>query len=217
MGIGYNTSVVRDGLVLYLDAANSKSYPGSETTVFDLSKNSNSTLVNGATVTNNLFVLDGINDFINTNTDSFNLSNSITFEFVLRVGSVTANKVLFGKYDGLTPDMWIGISTSNQRLFAGFYGFSSTFPVTDNIIRHYTITYNSSNGSSVMYINGLVDISTSVGARSNPRGNLMIGKFGTGSTFYFPGELGFVKIYNRPLTAQEVKLNFEATRGRYGI
>ena len=29
MGVGYNTSIVRDGLVLYLDAANSKSYPGS--------------------------------------------------------------------------------------------------------------------------------------------------------------------------------------------
>lgn len=28
MGIAYNTSIVRDGLVLHLDAANPKSYPG---------------------------------------------------------------------------------------------------------------------------------------------------------------------------------------------
>lgn len=32
MGVGYNTSIVRDGLVSYLDAANPKSYPGTGTT-----------------------------------------------------------------------------------------------------------------------------------------------------------------------------------------
>ena len=47
MGIGYNTSVVRDGLVLYLDAANSKSYPGSGTTWFDLTGNNNNAILNG--------------------------------------------------------------------------------------------------------------------------------------------------------------------------
>jgi len=30
-------------------------------------------------------------------------------------------------------------------------------------------------------------------------------------------DLGLFKIYNRALTPQEVKQNFEATRGRFGI
>jgi hypothetical protein len=29
--------------------------------------------------------------------------------------------------------------------------------------------------------------------------------------------LGFIKIYNRNLSESEIKQNFEATRGRYGI
>jgi hypothetical protein len=41
MGLGHSPSIVRDGLVFYLDAANSKSYPGSGTTWFDLSGQSN--------------------------------------------------------------------------------------------------------------------------------------------------------------------------------
>lgn len=37
MGVAYNTSVVRNGLMLYIDAANTKSYPRSGTAVTDLS------------------------------------------------------------------------------------------------------------------------------------------------------------------------------------
>jgi hypothetical protein len=39
MSIAYNTSIIRDGLVLYLDAANPKSYPTTGTTWFDLKGN----------------------------------------------------------------------------------------------------------------------------------------------------------------------------------
>lgn len=38
-----------------------------------------------------------------------------------------------------------------------------------------------------------------------------------GSNLYWPGEISQVSLYNRALTAAEVKQNFEATRGRYGI
>jgi hypothetical protein len=69
MGIGYNTSVVRDGLVLYLDAANRKSYPGSGTVVKDIVSNSiNGTLLNGVSFSNSnkgIFSFDGVDDYIN--------------------------------------------------------------------------------------------------------------------------------------------------------
>ena len=42
--------IVTDGLVLAIDAANTKSYPGSGTTWYDISRNnSNGSLVNGST------------------------------------------------------------------------------------------------------------------------------------------------------------------------
>ena len=41
MGINYGTKIVREGLVLHLDAANPKSYPGMGNTWIDLSANNN--------------------------------------------------------------------------------------------------------------------------------------------------------------------------------
>lgn len=216
MALSHSPQIVRDGLVLYLDPANVKSYPGSGTTFFDLSKTLNATLVNGVTISNNLIVLDGVNDYINTNTDSFDLSASITYEFVVRLSTITQNKVLIGKYDGSAPDMWIGVNSGNQYLSAGYYGLGTNFVITDNVFRHYVITRDVSNTINKLYINGIL-ITTNWTVRTNPRGNLMIGKFGVSANFYFPGDLGFIKIYNKALSESEIKQNFEATRGRYGI
>ena len=46
MGTKYNPSVVRDGLMIYLDAANKTSYPGTGNTWYDLKRNRNFTLQN---------------------------------------------------------------------------------------------------------------------------------------------------------------------------
>lgn len=70
MGIAYNTSIVRDGLVMHVDAANVKSYSGSGTTWSDLSGNGNhGTLVNGPTFNssnNGIFSVDGASDYFTT-------------------------------------------------------------------------------------------------------------------------------------------------------
>jgi hypothetical protein len=216
MALSHSPQIVRDGLVLYLDPANTKSYPGSGTTFFDLSKNINATLVNGVLISNNRITLDGVNDYINTNTDSFDVSASIAFEFVVRLSTITQNKVLIGKYDGSAPDMWIGFRNDLQYFTAGYYGLQTPFVVTDNVFRHYVITRDTANTINKLYVNGNL-ITTNWIVRTNPRGNLMIGKFGVSADFYFPGDLGFIKIYNRNLSEPEIKQNFNATRGRYGI
>ena len=70
MSLGHGPSIVRNGLVLYLDAANVKSYPGSGTTWTDLSGlGNNGTLTNGPTYNGSNagnIVLDGTNDSIST-------------------------------------------------------------------------------------------------------------------------------------------------------
>ena len=42
-----NTEISKNGLVLYVDAANTRSYPGTETNFFDLSKSKNDGTLNG--------------------------------------------------------------------------------------------------------------------------------------------------------------------------
>ena len=68
MSTRYNPSIVRDNLVLYLDAANTKSYPGSGTTWTDISrKGTDGTLTNGATFNSGNMghiAFDGTNDYV---------------------------------------------------------------------------------------------------------------------------------------------------------
>ena len=47
MGVAYNPSIITDGLVLALDAANKKSYSGSGTSITDLTNNNTTATLNG--------------------------------------------------------------------------------------------------------------------------------------------------------------------------
>ena len=69
MAYSNGPKIVTDGLVLCLDAANSKSYPGTGTAWNDLSGNGNNgTLINGVGYNSNngvSLVFDGVNDYAN--------------------------------------------------------------------------------------------------------------------------------------------------------
>ena len=62
-------NIVTDGLSLYVDAANSKSYPGNGTIWSDISKTGDDgTLVNGPTYNpnnNGSILFDGLDDYVN--------------------------------------------------------------------------------------------------------------------------------------------------------
>ena len=52
MGLSHSPNIVTDGLVLCLDAANPRSYPGSGTSWLDLSGQGNNGTLNGPTFSN---------------------------------------------------------------------------------------------------------------------------------------------------------------------
>ena len=61
---------------------------------------------------------------------------------------------------------------------------------------------------------------TTTGTLTTSTGGMSIGAYGgyTGSRGYFyNGDQSIAKVYNRVLTPNEVKQNFNAIRGRYGI
>ena len=73
MAIAYNTSIVTDGLVFALDAANSRCYSGSGITFDGLIGGIGGTLVNGvgfSSANNGSFFFDGTNDYIVSPSDS---------------------------------------------------------------------------------------------------------------------------------------------------
>ena len=230
MAIGYNPRIVTDGLVLCLDAANTKSYGGSGTTWTDLSGNGNDgTLTNGPTHTSGAggyFTFDGSNDYVavsNLGLSSNTLEGWINSH--TNQGGNQGNDIVsaLGYYSrvGAEKYTYIGFIGSNTLTFRIDDGSTSHKQVADvtyttNQWYHVALSYNSSNGSTVAYVNG-----SSVGSTTATTGITFnntpndIARAENGR--YFDGFVSTARIYDRALTAAEVAQNFNALRGRYGI
>lgn len=103
MAVNYNTRVVNDGLMLYLDAANRKSYPKSGTVWTDLSGNGyNGTLNGNVTHNNNAFEFDGVDDYclIDPSFNSFGsqAANGFSISMWLKT-TTTLSRDVFGTVD----------------------------------------------------------------------------------------------------------------------
>lgn len=217
MGIRYNTSIVRNGLVLHLDAANVKSYPGSGTTWNDLSGNGNhGTLVNGPTFNSSgYFSFDGSNDYVDTGVtaSTFGIYDApYTMEAVFRVPNLSGDKMVFGNNaTGTRMGMHHGVR--NNTFYFGHYSADAAgATVTANTWYHGCWMWTSQSPYCRIYINsnliGSSDAGSFIGTTS-----IRIGM----SWAYSNMDISFAKIYNRALTTTEIKQNFEALRGRYGI
>ena len=234
MAITYSPKIVTNGLVLCLDAANPRSYPGTGTSWSDLSGNGNNgTLVNGVGYSSdNLgsLVFDGVDDRINVSPENFNLSEfSINIWF--KTNNITSDYLRLihkGDTSGATRGFLIANSNINGKLVflyqpnytTGEILKRSTFFLTTGIYYCVTMTYNSSLGIKI-YLNGNEDAgetstSPDVNWSSNTGNNFSIGSR-AGGTQHYNGNISQVQVYNRALSAQEVQQNFLATKGRYGL
>jgi len=217
-----------NGLILHLDAANVKSYPGSGTTWTDLSGNGNNgTLTNGPTFNaSNMgsIVFDGTNDYIYRS--SLNNFNSSTYTILLwgKFVSVSSSGVLFslGRSSG-DADTEAQLYYNNSRLvywdFAGSIAFNfiqSSGTLSTNVYQYLGFTKNSTNGT--FYINGYSSGTGTAAFDANISTNdFTIGADIRDSINYINGNISQFLIYNRVLTASEVLQNYNATKSRFGL
>jgi hypothetical protein len=228
MGLGHSPSIVTSGLVLALDAGNTKSYPGSGATWTDLSGNNNTgTLTNGPTYSTSnggTLVFDGTNDYVSVaDSTTTNTLSAITIEIVVKYTS-TANQILAQKWNyGINAGY--GIEIFNSTLYGYCIASGSSYTTVSissypaNGIYYFTLTM--SGGSQKLYANGVQVGSTAgggvpsfgsyelrLGGRSNGSG---------GNDSKLTGNIYLLKLYNTALTAAEVLQNFNALRGRFGL
>ena len=212
MGIAYNPRTITDGLVLCLDAANTKSYPGSGTTWTDLSGNGNTgTLTNGPTYNSangGSLVFDGVDDFI-TSSFATTSGQAVTYAGWLYSTETTATYRNF--VDSVTARPMIWWNTSGQIEFdAGGY---TTTAVYRNQWVYVALSKPSGSSSASYYVNGVLVGSGS--AYTTPA--LTPTWFNRSAGQTWKGNASNVQAYNRALTAQEIQQNFNATRSRYSV
>ena len=237
MATNYNPKIVTDGLVLALDAGNTKSYSGIGTAWYDTSGS-------GYTGTG---ALSGMGS------THFDSANAGSFEFF---GHFSENQIDIDLGDSLvkdfTLDFWIKTSATTQGngaiaygqnevendLNYGFiaaYNLSSSYcsfawgaenrkqfvatseNIADNEWHHIVQNYDGTNAKAYIDTNLVIHNSTSFsGNLRDCTSNLRIGRW-RDSGYVQDMKISAIKVYNKALTASEVKENFDALRGRYGI
>ena len=224
MAINYNPRIITDGLVLYLDAGNIKSYPGSGTTWIDLVSQKNNT-INGAIYDEDnigSISFDGVDDSSSigslglTGFTGFtvnvwfysNLSSHMSLVRSLSVGNafilhyrgagfyLTADDSTVSGYLG-----WQTFPTANQwNMLTGTWDGTTMKLYQNGIKQSNELSFNGG-------INGaLADINT-----------VQVGYYFNPSQPWTNGKIASLNLYNKALSIDEIKLNLEATRGRFGV
>ena len=225
MALQHSPSIVTDGLVLCLDAANPKSYPGSGTAWTDLSGNGNTgTLTNGPTYSSGnagYLTLDGSNDYINGTSISSQLTTDITAEAWVYVSSAGVDWVRIIGTGGNTGNRTFGLwYASNRRLLWQRYGTADptiypTSPILQLNTWHH-VAATTSGSSHALYLDGVsIGTNTAAGPWSASNEAVTIGFAGFHT--YHNGRISNARLYTRGLSTTEILQNFNALRGRFGI
>lgn len=218
MSFNFSPKIVTDGLVLYLDAANTKSYVSGSTTWNDISRGGNvGTLTNGPTFNSSnggSIVFDGSNDFVSI-PSSIILDRPKTMEVFIYINSNQTALV-------------ISRGTQNYEIYTYADGYVYTYwgnsfntsiynpPITLGTWNHFCFTLSGS--TETVYKNGTLIGSRTLVAAPNytDTGNVTLGSRNDGTLFY-NGRLANIKLYNRVLTAAEVLQNYNTTKSRFGL
>ena len=245
MGTSYNPKIVTNELVLNLDAGNRKSYSGAGTSWTDLTKNRVvGTLTNGPTYSAGAITTDGVDDYINCGNyanANFGTTN-FTINMWIKTTSTTGGTILAKStgdsanasygwliYLNATSSGEIGFATATA---AGAFSASGNYiirtsgaSVNNGAWKMVTVVADRSLANVSIYINGVLQTLTtwiSATASLATVGNITNSQvlcIGNESDFNVPANATFslVQLYNKALTLNEIRQNFNATKGRFGL
>lgn len=227
--------IITDGLQLRLEPQLYSSYPGSGTSAYDLSTNHyTATLVNGVTYSTARapsFGFNGATNYRYINTGQYLSSETFTLSSWFKSSVTTTYQMLFSK-ETTTGSPW------NYRMFLGVTDGRIYADMTNGTTASLAGSTNLCNGvwhnavfvrsvaldTLYLYVDGTLVTSITDGTTGTMANNqnVWIGLSAyTGASIYgsYPmnGQIGQSLIYNTALTAQQVKQNFNAMRGVYGV
>ena len=238
MGLFHSPKSITDGLQVYLDAANPKSYPGSGTDWTDLTGNGyNATLVNSPTHNSDVGFIsfDGTDQYANHTVLAFATGGlDFTFEVWFKMRTLPTaqyndNGHIWGGENGNDVVMYVNPASSGESQLNLVYddsryvtgtGHFTSGTITANSWVQWTCQGRSSDNTIAHYLNGKLDRTfnaTRSGQENKSRfSDAMIARDSRYDK-YSELDCAVIKEYHRILTAAEVAQNFEALRGRFGL
>lgn len=218
------SSVILTGLQLYLDASNSTSYPGTGTTWYDLSGNSNDVAMqNAESISYNngaikYFTTGSTGWFSKASTTNLPTGNtSYTFSVWIQLASSwSANGFIsIGPFGA--GDQSNAFRTTNTNGYVNYWwgndlgATSALTPATQwfNAVAKFDGTTRS------IWINGVQQASDAPSGHNVTTSALQVAKT-TGSE-YLNGNIGQALIYNRALSDTEIADNYNNTKTSFGL
>jgi len=226
MALIHGPNVVRNGLVLNVDAASIQSYPGSGTTWTNVVNNSiNMTLNAGPTYTSGArpyFTFDGTDDYAQTTAQilSGTTSTSFTLEAVAMSTTAVSWQTVLGTAGTLRQIGFNGTSFYWGGNGGGGNSFVNGGTISANTWYHLAFTFDGTTGSlgtGYGYLNG-VQTTGSIGHNGGTIGVNMLSTYSPNTAAErLTGRIALARIYNRALTFAEIQQNYQTARLRYGI
>jgi hypothetical protein len=238
-GSTFSNTIVTDGLIMYIDAADKDSYTGSGTTLTDLSPSANNlTTYNSPTFSSTnggIFTLNGSNQYIYKASFNTPPTTRLSIEVMARFtdnGSGVGGRYLMSLGRDIGTNGGLALiaygypsANSGQLIFemgSGYGRVSSGIVPTTNTWYHIVITCDSTY--TKFHLNGnLMNRATqSTGAVASTPG-ISIGSYLNASvppavsSAWHNGDIGFVRIYNKALNNAEVLSNYYAIKSRFGL
>lgn len=209
MALEHHPRIVTNGLFLYYDFANYRSYSGSGITINNLISGYGGTLVNGPTFSSSnlgYVSFDGSNDYAQLTLPAL---TSWSFSFWIYNHTIpSSEKQLLSTYIDPTG---LSMLSTKYNIWNGSTN-SSTSSVAQSTWTNVVFTNSSGVGSSI-FLNGVLDSSfaTSNQIYSGDAQLLAINGTSRNTAAYLGSFLG----YNRSLSASEVLQNYNSTKKRY--
>ena len=231
--VGGGVNIVTDGLVLYYDVANTKSYISGSTIWNDVSRSQNiGTLVNGPSYNSTnggSIVFDGVNAYVDLSNFTINISLPFTISFwsflttptslypeviALKTNSTRPFEIAFSNeinYRGITYGSPITVQRKNDILLSNYINKWT------QVVLSYQGGDPNNSSNFTLYDMAVISPTTAAGEYGNiTNQSTLCGGTGAG-IHWFKGNLSQTSIYNRALTPQEIQQNYNATKSRYGL
>ena len=219
MAVEYNPRIVTDGLVLYLDAGNTKSYPGSGNTWSDLtSSNNDGTFQSGAnysSVDGGVIDFDGTNDHVNFSSEMFNPNSDFTISSYVNLDAINATHTIVSTENSSGSFQLRYQSGTGVQIVDSFVVNVGAFSSSETLSTGtwYNITVTRSGNTYTYYLNGS-SVSSFTSTNTYNHGPRTIG-VNISSSEAFNGKISVIRTYNKALTAAEVQQNYNAIKRRY--